>query len=276
MPGALTWDPTPAGGSQSTARGGVNPSADNSSLTAAQVAATQALVSQAWNSLYAARPFIKRVPQTLKKQPFGKIINVATGGADHCTSVGTVLDTPSERIRIWIPNSVAADLVNVKVAVAAMNSQYANNAPMTGSPAGSGTVASAPFTVTAGTDADRIKYTPSPWLSIQAQDRTDGGSLPAYLFRVQIPGAGNPNRPAWDNAGVTRAPMEDPANVGERVWKMRGDAVLGVDTPASVVSTAYYDLGVPFLIEYVPRGGVQLCGLYLRFKLSPQLWLQVL
>lgn len=45
MPGALTWDPTPAGGSQSTARGGVNPSADNSSLSAAEVAAARALVS---------------------------------------------------------------------------------------------------------------------------------------------------------------------------------------------------------------------------------------
>ncbi len=33
MPGALTWDPTPAGGSQSTARGGINPSADGASAT---------------------------------------------------------------------------------------------------------------------------------------------------------------------------------------------------------------------------------------------------
>ena len=29
MPGALTWDPVPAGGSMSTARGGINPSADS-------------------------------------------------------------------------------------------------------------------------------------------------------------------------------------------------------------------------------------------------------
>lgn len=28
MPGALTWDPTPAGGAQSTARGGINPASD--------------------------------------------------------------------------------------------------------------------------------------------------------------------------------------------------------------------------------------------------------
>lgn len=47
MPGALTWDPTPPGGSQSTARGGVNPAADGASLSSTEVAATRALVSEA-------------------------------------------------------------------------------------------------------------------------------------------------------------------------------------------------------------------------------------
>lgn len=45
MPGALTWDPTPPGGSQSTARGGVNPAADGASLNSTEVAAARALVS---------------------------------------------------------------------------------------------------------------------------------------------------------------------------------------------------------------------------------------
>ena len=45
MPGALTWDPTPPGGSQSTSRGGVNPAADGASLSSTEVAATRALVS---------------------------------------------------------------------------------------------------------------------------------------------------------------------------------------------------------------------------------------
>ena len=46
MPGALTWDPTPPGGSQSTSRGGVNPAADGASLSSTEVAATRALVSK--------------------------------------------------------------------------------------------------------------------------------------------------------------------------------------------------------------------------------------
>ena len=45
MPGAKVWDPTPAGGSLSTARGGQNPSADGASLSSTEVAATRSLVS---------------------------------------------------------------------------------------------------------------------------------------------------------------------------------------------------------------------------------------
>lgn len=39
MPGALTWDPTPAGGAQSTARGSVNPTADGANAAALAIAA---------------------------------------------------------------------------------------------------------------------------------------------------------------------------------------------------------------------------------------------
>lgn len=45
MPGALTWDPTPPGGSQSTSRGGVNPSADGASFSPAEVAGLKGVVS---------------------------------------------------------------------------------------------------------------------------------------------------------------------------------------------------------------------------------------
>jgi hypothetical protein len=45
MPGAKVWDPTPAGGSLSTARGEQNPSADGASLSSTEVAAVRALVS---------------------------------------------------------------------------------------------------------------------------------------------------------------------------------------------------------------------------------------
>ena len=45
MPGAKVWDPTPAGGSLSTARGEQNPSADGASLSSTEVAAVRASVS---------------------------------------------------------------------------------------------------------------------------------------------------------------------------------------------------------------------------------------
>lgn len=49
MPGAKVWDPTPAGGSLSTARGEQNPSADGASLSSTEVALTRALVSTPGN-----------------------------------------------------------------------------------------------------------------------------------------------------------------------------------------------------------------------------------
>lgn len=55
MPGAKVWDPTPAGGALSTARGEQNPSADGAALSASEVALTRSLVSGAWNQ-YAATP----------------------------------------------------------------------------------------------------------------------------------------------------------------------------------------------------------------------------
>lgn len=49
MPGAKVWDPTPAGGSLSTARGEQNPSADGASLSSTEVALTRVLVTGARN-----------------------------------------------------------------------------------------------------------------------------------------------------------------------------------------------------------------------------------
>jgi len=65
MPGALTWDPTPAGGSLSTARGEQNPSADGASLSSTEVAAARALVSR------------DGIPALA-----GGIVNLHRGGAD--------------------------------------------------------------------------------------------------------------------------------------------------------------------------------------------------
>lgn len=57
MPGAKVWDPTPAGGSLSTARGEQNPSADGASLSSTEVAAARALVSEYENLLALAAAY---------------------------------------------------------------------------------------------------------------------------------------------------------------------------------------------------------------------------
>ena len=65
MPGAKVWDPTPAGGSLSTARGGQNPSADGASLSSTEVALTRALVSADGNVTAAALPTLVGTPGQL-------------------------------------------------------------------------------------------------------------------------------------------------------------------------------------------------------------------
>ena len=67
MPGAKVWDPTPAGGSLSTARGKQNPSADGASLSSTEVAAVRALVSADGNLAYAAVASTTGTPGEVRK-----------------------------------------------------------------------------------------------------------------------------------------------------------------------------------------------------------------
>lgn len=71
MPGALTWDPTPAGGAVATARGAQNPAADGASLSAAEVAAARALVSADGNVTAAALPALMGTP--------GQVVRLSDG-----------------------------------------------------------------------------------------------------------------------------------------------------------------------------------------------------
>jgi lysophospholipase L1-like esterase len=201
----------------------------------------------------AVRPYVKRPLQPMRKCWQGRLKNVATSGANHTTRVMTVLEAPTERIRIGILNSVAADLVNVRVRVTATDTMLGMNTSLAGTLSGSVSVVSAAFTAAAGTDVHAPTVTWSEWLSVAGLDRIDGGTLPAYMIAVEIPGSGNANRPAYD--GTSRANWEDPAATNGRPWKQRGDAVLGATNNNDGTSTAFFEDGVPIIIEYMPRFG---------------------
>jgi lysophospholipase L1-like esterase len=194
-------------------------------------------------------------PRPLRKCWQGRIKSLATSGANHTTRVMTVLEAPADRIRIGILNCVAAEIVNARVRVTATDTMLGLNTSLAGTLSGSVSVLTAAFNVAAGTDVHSPAITWSPWLDLGALDRIDGGTLPVYMIAVEIPGSGNANRPAWDDGGQTRAAWEDPAATNGRPWKMRGDAVLGATTNSAGTSTAFFDDGIPFIIEYMPRIG---------------------
>lgn len=87
MPGALTWDPTPPGGSLSTARGGVNPAADGASLTSTEVALTRSLVSRAGND-----------PEPATRPGRGYVVAADLRAANVAASAGSPTITDVERI----------------------------------------------------------------------------------------------------------------------------------------------------------------------------------
>jgi len=82
MPGAKVWDPTPAGGSLSTARGEQNPSADGASLSSTEVARTRALVSgegkRRGSRLQAGKPWLRAPATTTGLTAMGSVTLTAT------------------------------------------------------------------------------------------------------------------------------------------------------------------------------------------------------
>lgn len=200
---------------------------------------------------------------SLKSSWMGRMQSVATGGANHTSTYYRTLECHTDRIRVWVFNPVAAILTNCKVLLSTSDTMPGLNTSLAGSTttpggiiSGGASVASAQFDVAAGTDANAISATPSPWIDISTIDRVDvPGALPLLRVRVELPGASNANRPALLTSN-TRAAWENPANIpGGRVMKCRSDAVLGATTGGSGASTAFADDVMPILIEYMPRTG---------------------
>jgi len=232
-------------------------------ITGSTANAVQALVSGAWSRRGNA-PFLVKRKATLLSGWGGKVKSVANA-ADYCTRVFKPLECHTDRARVGIINCVAADLVNVRVSLGTSDTMPADLASLHGSTTTSGAILSngalatgSAFTVLAGTSVTKPKITWSEWLDIRTVDRADGGTLPAVRVTIEIPTAGNPNRPAYDTA-TTRSGWEsqgdlDTAPYG-RCYKARNGASLGVTTPGSGSSTTWSDETIPFIIEYVPRGG---------------------
>lgn len=237
---------------------------NDTGIDTAESAALQALVSGARN-LGGNSPYLTKRKATILESWAGKIKSVANG-ADYCTRVFRTLECHTDRLRVGIVNCVAADLVNVRVSVGTSDTMPADLVTLHGSTTTSGAILSngglansAAFTALAGVDVNKPKITWSEWFNTRTVDRADGGTLPAVRITIEIPTAGNANRPAYDTS-TTRAGWESQGSATVapygRCYKARNGAGLGVTTPSAGSSAVFSDETIPFVLEYVPRGGV--------------------
>ena len=247
LPGSFTYGPYPMGGSVVVEVG----STSGSSVGWVE---TWALYGIASNGGVLQ---LSTLTNVLSKCWQGKVSSVVSG-ADYSNRVCTVLETHTDLVRIGILNSVAADLVGVKVAIASAPSMPAELASLA-TPAANGSgwkaCALAADTVLAGTDANAVSITWTDWTACSTVDRTDGGTLPVLFVTIQLPST-VANRPAF-NSTTSRAGWEAEGSAAAapfgRPWKSRAQAVLAVDTPTDITSTTYATTGIPFVIQYIPR-----------------------
>lgn len=207
---------------------------------------------------------LRRPPQTLKSCWMGKYKSVANG-ADYTTRVFQTLECHTDRIRVGIINPIAAALTNVRVSIGTSDTLPAALASLHGSSTTSGAILSngglatgSAFTVAAGVSADKPVITWSEWLDISTVDRADGGTLPLIRVSIEIPTAGNANRPACDTSATRDGwEAEGSSTVAPygRPFKARNGAGLGVTTPSAGSSTVYSDETIPYVLEYMPRHG---------------------
>lgn len=200
---------------------------------------------------------LNQITNALSKCWQGKVSTVSNG-ANYSNRVCTVLETHTDLVRIGIMNSVAADLVGVKVSIASAPSMPGELASLdTPASNGSGWKACtlASDTVLAGTDANAVSITWTDWTPCSTVDRTDGGTLPVLFVTVQLAST-IANRPSF-NSSTSRAGWEAEGSTAAapygRPWKSRSQAVLAVDTPTAINSTTYATTGIPFIIQYIPR-----------------------
>lgn len=227
MPGALTWDPTPPGGSQSTSRGGVNPAADGASLSSTEVAATRALVSGAGKiSPYPRRSSI--ITRAMATFLNAGTANAAPGWTSH---IRVAADAEFTHIRLLIPNLEAAAVTNCTAIVAATANSTSKITP-TGTWATVTVAGASTFTLPARVSASEPSYTVSDWIRLDSIARDDGGTLPLAMARLFIPQASNATFSATGglNSGF------DALYPDALAWQTR-QQVDGVGTPANLTGT---------------------------------------
>lgn len=250
MPGALTWDPTPPGGSQSTSRGGVNPAADGASLSSTEVAATRALVSGASKTSAVAR--------------LGGLSVASVSATDVTRGLKLEAEAPFSRVRLRLYSEGGA-ATNFRAAVGAtetMATDSANNLSelVVGGTVYNGARASdgAPGWVlgaVAGATtfdwpgvaaADLPKELVTDWIDVRSVPRADGGSRPALSIRVQHAGSTNGDWAGFNCSAWTAGVAGYPWARGFVAYSVTGSGVTDLTLTTGSIATSVVWIGVEF------------------------------
>jgi len=179
-----------------------------------------------------------------------------TSASNRTTSLQFTLATHYDRVRIILPNLHTAAIDNVRVCVAPTNTDGGDTqtTAMVYPSGGESTWVDATFSSAASgslalSDGTMPSFTATDWIDVSSIDRTDGGSLPVLLVRIEQPAAaGFMTNPFSDLAN-----MANKASVGQRPYRAAAMAVLGVTTKASVNAAAYSANHQAAIVQYAPR-----------------------
>jgi lysophospholipase L1-like esterase len=103
------------------------------------------------------------------------------------------------------------------------------------------------------TSVDAPSFTVTDWVKEYSRPRIDGGAQPLLWIRIMFPGA-NANVPAQYQSPSITTTWEQESSCAGRLYRMRGQAVDGVNTISAFTtgSTANY-FGAPVIIQYLSR-----------------------
>lgn len=177
----------------------------------------------------------------LTKNLFGRLTAAGPLGAPQTTQCIMELETEFLGLRLGIPNIHTAAVAGIRVCVALVNQAITqawliDNAPTTGwvDVTFSGNTS---VTLPARLGADRPSFTWSDPIELQSLPRTDGGTRPLVMVRIEVPQGGYRSQPA---NGISNWRQ----NTSPRYFKAATQDVLGVTTKSSYTNTLNTEVGV--------------------------------
>lgn len=171
------------------------------------------------------------------------------------SSLQFILAAPFDRVRLILPNIDTVDHPNIKACIAPSATSSATQTTDTVTPSGGVgtwidvTVSGATtFTLPMSADAGVTpSFTVTDWMNITSLPRSDSGTLPVLLVRIESPST---NAKFTTLSAATYDGFANQSNVGERTYRQAQQSVLGVTTKGAVSSYGWSDYTQACIVQY--------------------------